>query len=76
MQLIRNKVGTHFLVSSDVSLTVSTVDRFVETFRAIIAENETFIYQSTEVGDFELTLMFKLFRILKTALDAWPSYRM
>jgi hypothetical protein len=54
MQLIRDKVGSRFMVSPDVSLSVSTVDRFVQTFRALISEHETFIYRHTEVGAFEI----------------------
>jgi hypothetical protein len=50
LQLIRDKVGAHFVVSPEVSLSVSTVDRFVQTFRAIISEHETFHYQHTEVN--------------------------
>lgn len=69
MQLIRDKVGDRFVVSPDVTLSSSTVDRFVQAFRVVISENETFVYQSTEVSTITqnfnmLSGLGKLFRML------------
>lgn len=51
MQLIRDKVGDKFVIPDNVELAISIQDKFVQRFRSVISENETFIYTATEELD-------------------------